>query len=143
MSSPSPDGDPGCRPFPHLDKPISLCLGFPLDRLPSFWHHIPRGNARGISSVGRARDWQSRGQGFEPPILHHAFWRRHLSPLFSYGLMAQRLAQGTHNPWVGGSNPSGPTKYTCGEKPLGFLAISFTETLYRLMIQLRNLYKNG
>ena len=36
-------------------KPISLCLGFPLDRLPSFWHHIPRGNAREISSeIGRA-----------------------------------------------------------------------------------------
>ena len=60
---------------------------------------------------------------------------------FSYGLMAQRLAQGTHNPWVGGSNPSGPTKYTCGEKPFGFLAISFTETLYRSMIRLLNLYK--
>ena len=28
--------------------------------------------------------------------------------------MAQRLAQGTHNPWVGGSNPSGPTKRTQG-----------------------------
>ena len=24
--------------------------------------------------------------------------------------MAQRLAQGTHNPWVAGSNPAGPTK---------------------------------
>ena len=26
--------------------------------------------------------------------------------------MAQRLAQGTHNPWVGSSNLSGPTKYS-------------------------------
>ena len=26
--------------------------------------------------------------------------------------MAQRLAQGTHNPWVGGSNPSGPTNFS-------------------------------
>ena len=26
------------------------------------------------------------------------------------GLLAQRLAQGTHNPWVLGSNPGGPTK---------------------------------
>ena len=25
----------------------------------------------GYSSAGRARDWQSRGQGFEPPYLHH------------------------------------------------------------------------
>ena len=25
------------------------------------------------------------------------------------GLLAQRLAQGTHNPWVLGSNPGGPT----------------------------------
>ena len=27
----------------------------------------------------------------------------------AYGLLAQRLAQGTHNPWVLGSNPGGPT----------------------------------
>ena len=26
------------------------------------------------------------------------------------GLLAQRLAQGTHNPWVLGSNPGGPTR---------------------------------
>ncbi len=26
-----------------------------------------------------------------------------------YGPVAQRLEQGTHNPLVGGSNPSGPT----------------------------------
>ena len=29
---------------------------------------------------------------------------------FLLGPVAQRLAQGTHNPWVGGSNPSGPTR---------------------------------
>ena len=28
------------------------------------------GGLRGISSVGRARQWHCRGQGFEPPILH-------------------------------------------------------------------------
>ena len=28
------------------------------------------------------------------------------------GPVAQRLEQGTHNPLVGGSNPSGPTKYS-------------------------------
>ncbi len=35
--------------------------------------------------------------------------RRRESPLYFFGPVAQRLAQGTHNPWVGGSNPSGPT----------------------------------
>ena len=30
------------------------------------------------------------------------------------GLLAQRLAQGTHNPWVLGSNPGGPTTTTSG-----------------------------
>ena len=29
--------------------------------------------------------------------------------IFIKGLLAQRLAQGTHNPWVLGSNPGGPT----------------------------------
>ena len=29
----------------------------------------------------------------------------------SQGLLAQRLAQGTHNPWVLGSNPGGPTRF--------------------------------
>ena len=29
--------------------------------------------AWGRSSAGRALDWQSRGQGFDPPRLHHAF----------------------------------------------------------------------
>src|SRR4051812_12338202 len=30
-----------------------------------------------------------------------------------FGPVAQRLEQGTHNPLVGGSNPSGPTKLLC------------------------------
>ena len=29
--------------------------------------------------------------------------------------MAQRLAQGTHNPWVGSSNLSGPTNISAGQ----------------------------
>ena len=32
-----------------------------------------------------------------------------------HGLVAQRLAQGTHNPWVLGSNPGGPTRKTAGQ----------------------------
>ena len=32
----------------------------------------------------------------------------------SQGLLAQRLAQGTHNPWVLGSNPGGPTRESRG-----------------------------
>ncbi len=31
------------------------------NEIPGFWGH---------SSAGRARDWQSRGQGFDPPWLH-------------------------------------------------------------------------
>ena len=31
------------------------------------------------------------------------------------GLLAQRLAQGTHNPWVLGSNPGGPTSFLTGQ----------------------------
>lgn len=31
------------------------------------------GSTRGIGAAGSARDWQSRGQGFEPPMLHHNF----------------------------------------------------------------------
>ena len=33
----------------------------------------------------------------------------------THGLLAQRLAQGTHNPWVLGSNPGGPTIETAGQ----------------------------
>ena len=69
--------------------------------------------AWGRSSAGRALDWQSRGQGFDPPRLHHVHSQplRSLRGCFSIGLMAQRLAQGTHNPWVAGSNPAGPTMH--------------------------------
>ncbi len=34
---------------------------------------------------------------------------------FIIGLMAQWLAQGTHNPWVVGSNPTGPTIVFAGQ----------------------------
>ena len=34
----------------------------------------------GYSSVGRALDWQSRGQGFKSPYLHQI--RREVKPLF-------------------------------------------------------------
>ena len=40
---------------------LALGLGFP--------YIIPR-TAWGRSSAGRALDWQSRGQGFDPPRLH-------------------------------------------------------------------------
>ena len=68
--------------------------------------------AWGRSSAGRALDWQSRGQGFDPPRLHHStsYGLRIRGPFCYHGLMAQRLAQGTHNPWVAGSNPAGPTR---------------------------------
>ena len=38
-------------------------------------------------------------------LLEHPEWSR----CFPSGPVAQRLEQGTHNPLVGGSNPSGPT----------------------------------
>ena len=62
---------------------------------------------RGYSSVGRARDWQSRGQGFEPPYLHHEFvggdfGRR----LFLYGAQgANYLCRGLMVLWAAGSDP--------------------------------------
>ena len=35
------------------------------------WSHgVIRPSAWGRSSVGRAREWHSRGQGFDPPRLH-------------------------------------------------------------------------
>ena len=40
------------------------------------------------------------------PPLHWRIWL----PQVVEGPVAQRLEQGTHNPLVGGSNPSGPTK---------------------------------
>ena len=60
----------------------------------------------------------------------------------SFGLMAQRLAQGTHNPWVGGSNPSGPTTYSCGEKLLRVSRHSLYCFFY-ILIQCMNLSKTG
>lgn len=43
--------------------------------------------AWGVSSAGRALRWQRRGQGFEPPTLHHAktsLQVKHLKALFLY-----------------------------------------------------------
>src|SRR5258706_4148383 len=34
-------------------------------------HAIVRPLSWGVSSAGRARGWQSRGRGFDPPTLHH------------------------------------------------------------------------
>ena len=42
---------------------------------------------------------------YSPPSIRAAA----IAVAFLLGPVAQRLAQGTHNPWVGGSNPSGPT----------------------------------
>ncbi len=39
---------------------------------------------RGISSAGRARGSQSRGQGFDPPMLHHNKERTPDGVLFCY-----------------------------------------------------------
>ena len=71
----------------------------------------------GRSSAGRALDWQSRGQGFDSPRLHHLHFTAFGKPkaVLLYGLLAQRLAQGTHNPGVLGSNPGGPTRKTAGQ----------------------------
>ena len=77
---------------------------------PMFPYSISR-TAWGRSSAGRALDWQSRGQGFDPPRLHPSEQppSEQSEGVLLYGLLAQRLAQGTHNPWVEGSNPPGPT----------------------------------
>ena len=40
----------------------------------------------GYSSVGRALEWHSRGQGFDPPYLHHLPKRSDRSGLFSFCL---------------------------------------------------------
>ena len=42
---------------------------FPLASQNTFPYSIQQ--SRGRSSAGRALDWQSRGQGFDPPRLHH------------------------------------------------------------------------
>lgn len=41
---------------------------FPLSNADPF--AIIGSSPRGISSAGRALEWHSRGQGFDPPILH-------------------------------------------------------------------------
>lgn len=51
---------------------------------------------RGISSAGRARGSQSRGQGFDPPILHHITKGR-VRPVLLL----------CHETYIGGSNPAG------------------------------------
>ena len=48
------------------------------------------------SPSGKASAFQADTRGFESRL-----------PLF--GPVAQRLAQTTHNRWVAGSNPAGPT----------------------------------
>ncbi len=55
----------------------------------------------------------------------------------SQGLLAQRLAQGTHNPWVLGSNPGGPTRESRGRanNPASF---SIVPTPYACQIALIN-----
>ena len=87
--------------------------------------------AWGRSSAGRALDWQSRGQGFDPPRLHHStsYGLRIRGPFCYHGLMAQRLAQGTHNPWVAGSNPAGPTMHIW---PGGTSSGPFASQLFQL-----------
>ena len=48
-----------------------------------------------------------------------------------HGLVAQRLAQGTHNPWVLGSNPGRPTYVPVSEpSPRGFGFFSMRWILY-------------
>ena len=91
--------------------------------------------AWGRSSAGRALDWQSRGQGFDPPRLHHSTSHglRIRGPFCYQGLMAQRLAQGTHNPWVAGSNPAGPTMHIW---PGGTSSGPFAFQLFQLCSQL-------
>lgn len=78
-------------------------------------HSSPFPSHQGVHTrwFGRALDWQSRGQGFDPPRLHPSEQppSEQSEGVLLYGLLAQRLAQGTHNPWVEGSNPPGPTNY--------------------------------
>ena len=57
---------------------------------------------RGISAAGSAFDWQSRGQGFDPPMLHHInpvitmvtgfvfFTRLHLGYIFAFSIGSKR-----------------------------------------------------
>lgn len=95
---------------PQNDEPIFFKFSLAFGR--RFPYSISR-TAWGRSSAGRALDWQSRGQGFDPPRLHPSEQppSEQSEGVLLYGLLAQRLAQGTHNPWVEGSNPPGPTNY--------------------------------
>ena len=56
---------------PVPGKPVSARINpkFPLASPQTFPYSIS--SSRGRSSAGRALDWQSRGQGFDPPRLHH------------------------------------------------------------------------
>ncbi len=83
-----------------------------------FPHHV-----RGISSAGE------RMTGSHEAVVRSPFSTTHsgggISRFFLTGSW-QRLAQGTHNPWVGGSNPW--AHQWCGEKPFDF-SLSLPETL--------------
>ena len=50
---------------------------------------------------------------------------------FIIGLMAQRLAQGTHNPWVAGSNPAGPTRVFTGRPRVATFLLSYDYLTYQ------------
>ena len=56
---------------PVPGKPVRRNINpkFPLASPKIFPYSIS--SSRGRSSAGRALDWQSRGQGFDPPRLHH------------------------------------------------------------------------
>ena len=56
---------------PVPGKPVRRTINpkFPLASPQTFPYSIS--SSRGRSSAGRALDWQSRGQGFDPPRLHH------------------------------------------------------------------------
>ncbi len=61
-------------------------------RQPSINTHGAMVQYRGRSSVGRALEWHSRGQGFDSPRLHHH------NPLGNHGVMSFRvLALSTEN----------------------------------------------
>ena len=64
----------------------------------------------GVAQLGERLTGSQEVRGSIPLVSTHV----NAQPLvtgavFISGLLAQRLAQGTHNPWVEGSNPPGPT----------------------------------
>ena len=101
---------------------------------PMFPYSISR-TAWGRSSAGRALDWQSRGQGFDPPRLHPSEQppSEQSEGVLLYGLLAQRLAQGTHNPWVEGSNPPAHQVFQGQTSSLAFF-YSFCRTARSAML---------